>query len=129
MGYKQMVPLIIYDNRCYLCIRFARIVEELGRGRLTLVGHYSKTGEDLREAILDSSALEMFWFVDGETAFGGRAALLPLLKAIIFAKKDGRKAAEPDESCETGCKNARAVILRSASLLTRSRTIKITEQV
>jgi len=119
-----MVPLVIYDNKCYLCIRFARVVSFLSRGRLLLVGHYTDLGERLRNQILDSSALEMFWFVDGKTAYGGRAALVPLLSAIIHAKGEKSENAET-ESCGTECRTAKAVFLRSASLLSNSKKIPI----
>ncbi|MGQ0772141.1 MAG: hypothetical protein ACT4NT_05155 [Nitrososphaerota archaeon] len=124
MDLQKLVPLVIYDNRCYLCIRFAKIVSFLARDKMHLVGHYTELGEKLRAQILDSSALEMFWFVDGKTAYGGRAALIPLFSAIIHAK--GPKAEITDaESCETGCKTAKAVFIRSASLLSNSRKITI----
>jgi predicted DCC family thiol-disulfide oxidoreductase YuxK len=120
-----MVPLIVYDNKCYLCIKFAKTVNFLARGRLLLVGHYTDLGEKIRTEFLDSSALEMFWFIDGKTAYGGRAALLPLFSAIISAK--GRQATSDDaESCETYCKTAKAVFLRSASLFSNSKKIPIT---
>jgi hypothetical protein len=124
MDLQKIVPLVIYDNRCYLCVKFARIVGFLSRGGLFLVGHYTDLGEKLREQILDASALEMFWFVDGKTAYGGRAALAPLLFAII--RSSGTRA-EPEgvESCETGCKTAKAVFLRSASLFSNSKKIPI----
>jgi len=63
MNLKGMVPLVIYDNQCYLCTKFAKVVNFLSRGKLLLVGHYSSLGEKLRNEILDSSALEMFWLV------------------------------------------------------------------
>ncbi|MGI0003919.1 MAG: hypothetical protein ACREAX_01345, partial [Candidatus Nitrosotenuis sp.] len=86
--------------------------------------HYTDLGEKLRNQILDSSALEMFWFVDGKTAYGGRAALVPLFSAIIHAT--GAKTELKDtESCETGCKTAKAVFLRSASLFSNSKKIPI----
>ncbi len=119
-----MVPLVIYDNKCYLCIRFARVVSFLSRGRLLLVGHYTDLGEKLRNQILDSSAVEMFWFVDGKTAYGGRAALIPLFCAIICAT--GTKSElKNTESCSAECKTAKAVFLRSASLFSNSKKIPI----
>lgn len=122
---QGMVPLIIYDNKCYLCTKFARIVDFVAGGRLTLVGHYTDLGESLRSQILDSSALEMFWFVDGKTAFGGRAALIPLLSSIIC--HNGSKAHHTTDTaaCDTGCKTAKAVFLRSASLLSHSKKLRI----
>lgn len=121
----MMVPLVIYDNQCYLCTKFAKAVNFLARGKLLLVGHYTELGEKLREQILDSSALEMFWFVDGKTAFGGRAALVPLISAIIQSKGSGNKEFENNEACDMECKNAKAVFVRSASLLTNSKKLVI----
>ena len=120
-----MVPLVIYDNQCYLCTKFAKAVNFLARGKLLLVGHYTELGEKLRGQILDSSALEMFWFVDGKTAFGGRAALVPLVSAIIQSKGSGNKEFENNEACNMECKNAKAVFVRSASLLTNSKKLVI----
>ncbi len=126
MELDKITPLVIYDNQCYLCTKFAGAVNFLARGKLLLVGHYTDLGEKLRNQILDSSALEMFWFVDGKTAFGGRAALFPLISAIIHSKGAGSGKFENVESCDTGCKTAKAVFLRSASLLSNSKKIPIT---
>ena len=124
MDLKGVVPLVIYDDQCYLCIKFAKVVNFLARGRLRLVGHYTDFGKMLRDSILDSSALEMFWFVDGKTAYGGRAALLPLISAILHANGSSDKVSV-QEACDIGCKNTKAVFLRSASLFTNSKKIKI----
>lgn len=119
-----MVPLVVYDNKCYLCIKFAKVVNFLARSRLHLVGHHTDLGEKIRSQFLDSSALEMFWFIDGKTAYGGRAALLPLFSAIISAK--GQKITLNDtESCQIECKTAKSVFLRSASLLSNSKRIPL----
>ena len=96
----------------------------MARGRLRIVGHYTDLGKKIREDVLDSSALEMFWFVDGKTAYGGRAGLFPLLSAIIRA--NGRSEdLNIQESCDLSCKNTKAVFLRSASLLKNKKKIKI----
>ncbi len=124
MELQDMVPLVIYDNQCYLCIKFAKLVTILARGRLRIIGHYTELGKKIREEILDSSALEMFWFVDGKTAYGGRAGLFPLLLAIISAKGKTEDLSI-QESDDLGCKNTKAVFLRSASILTNSKKIKI----
>ena len=124
MELQEIVPLVIYDNQCYLCIKFAKLVNFLARGRLRIIGHYTDLGKKIREEVLDSSALEMFWFVDGKTAYGGRAGLIPLLSAIIKAKGNSEDL-NIQESCDLGCKDSKAVFLRSASLLTNSKKIKI----
>ncbi len=124
MELQEIVPLVIYDNQCYLCIKFAKFVNFLARGRLRIIGHYTEIGKKIREDVLDSSALEMFWFVDGKTAYGGRAALFPLLSAIIQANGNAEDLSI-QESCDLSCKNTKAVFLRSASLFTNSKKIKI----
>ncbi len=125
MNVKDIVPVVIYDNQCYLCTKFAKCVNFLSRGKLLLVGHYSSLGEKLRDEILDSSALEMFWFVDEKTAYGGRAALGPLFNAILSSKGSKENAVSVEEDCDTECKTAKAVFIRSASLLSNSKKIKL----
>ena len=124
MKLQEIVPLVIYDNQCFLCIKFAKLVNFLARGRLRIIGHYTELGKKIRDEVLDSSALEMFWFVDGKTAYGGRAGLIPLCSAIIKAKGNSQDLGI-QESCDLGCKDSKAVFLRSASLLTNSKKIKI----
>lgn len=125
MDLQSITPLVIYDNQCYLCTKFAKVVNFLARGKLSIVGHYSPLGEKLRNEVLDSSALEMFWFIDGRTAYGGRAALGPLINAILTSKEVKGNAISLEESCDAECKTAKAVFIRSASLLTNSKKIKL----
>jgi len=123
-----MTPLVIYDNECYLCVQFAKFVNFLAKGRLRFVGHYTDFGKQIRENALDSNALEMFWFIDSNTAYGGRAALGPLLTAIFNVSKKKIQNRIVEDSCELGCKSPSAVFFRSASLLTSSKKIKISER-
>jgi len=123
-----MTPLVIYDNECYLCVQFAKFVNFLAKGRLCFVGHYTDFGKKIRDNTLDSNALEMFWFIDNNTAYGGRAALGPLLTAIFNVSKKKIQNRIVEDSCELGCKSPSAVFFRSASLLTNSKKIKISEQ-
>ena len=120
-----MAPIVLYDDQCYLCIKFAKFVNFLGRGKLQLVGHYSSLGEKLRSELLDSSALEMFWLIDKKTAYGGRAALAPLLKVVLFSKKKNHEQLKIQEMCDSECKTVKAVFIRSASLITNSRKINL----
>ena len=122
MDLEKLVPLVLYDNKCYLCIKFAKMINFLAKGRLRLVGHYTDLGKKLRDEVLDSSALSMFWFIDKNTAYGGRAALLPLFSAIVSAKGNSENISV-QESCDIGCKDTKAVFLRSASLVSNSKKI------
>ena len=58
MELKKMVPLVIYDNECYICVQFAKFVNFLTKGRLRLVGHYTDFGKQIRDSFLDSSVIE-----------------------------------------------------------------------
>ena len=120
-----MTPLVIYDNECYLCVQFAKFVNFLAKGRLHFVGHYTDFGKQIRESVLDSSALEMFWFIDKKTAYGGRAAIVPLLSTILRVNEKNVKKKIVEDSCALGCKSPKAVFFRSASLLTNSKKIRI----
>ena len=125
MDLKEMVPIVIYDNECYLCVQFAKFVNFLTKGRLRLVGHYTDFGEQVRNSILDSSALEMFWFIDEKTAYGGRAAIGPLFSAILHVNGKNIRKKNIGDSCILGCKSPKAVFFRSASLLIHSKRINL----
>ena len=127
MELKEIAPVVLYDDRCRLCTRFAGIVGRLGRGGLFLVGHYSPLGGRIRESLLDGDALKMFWLIDGRMAYGGRAALGPLLREILRRGPRRRGAAEVPAACGTDCSAPGAVFLRSASLLSNSRRIRLPE--
>ncbi len=125
---QNLVPFVVYDNACYLCVKFAKAVNFLAGGKILLVGHYTEFGEKIRKELLDSRATEMFWFIDGKTAFGGRAALIPLLSTILRSKGTKQVQHTILESCNSECKTPKAAFVRSASLFTNSRKIKITFQ-
>ncbi len=125
MEFQDSLPLMIYDNRCYVCIKFAKLMNFLAKGKLRMIGHYTDFGREVRDEILECDALEMFWYIDKETAYGGRAAIIPLLSRILRIR--GRKFNQIviQESCDIGCKDSLAVFFRSASLITHSKKIKI----
>ncbi|MFQ5783056.1 MAG: hypothetical protein ACE5GR_08420 [Nitrosopumilus sp.] len=84
----------------------------------------SDFGEKIRNEILDKSALEMFWFIDKKRAYGGRAALFPLIKSI-FSKKSNKPYLKIDENCNQDCKTVKAIFVRSSSLLANSKKIDL----
>jgi hypothetical protein len=122
---KENFPIVVYDDLCYLCTKFAKIVNFLARGNLAIIGHYSNQGEEIRNQILDESALEMFWLIDKQTAYGGRAALFPLFRAIITSKKKKSSNTKFVSDCKQECKTVKSVFIRSASLLSNSKKIEL----
>ena len=125
MEIKENFPIIVFDNQCYLCVKFAKFVDFFARGKITMVGHYSEFGIKIRNEILDESALDMFWFIDKKKAFGGRAALFPLVKSIFSKKTKNSSSVLIEDYCKQDGKNVKAVFLRSSSLLTNSKKIDI----
>ncbi len=125
MEIKENVPIVVFDNQCYLCMKFAKFVDFIARGKLTMVGHYSDFGTKIRNEILDESALDMFWFIDKKRAYGGRAALFPLAKSIFSKKTKKSSTMRVDENCQQDCKTVKAVFLRSSSLFTNSKKIDL----
>lgn len=125
LNIQEVIPLVIFDNACHLCIKFAQGVNFLARGKIRLVGHYTSMGKKLRDEFLEPQATEMFWFIDGENAYGGRAALMPLFFAILKGKGNNFIQKTIEENCDVGCKAPGAVFIRSASLFTNSRKIKL----
>jgi len=125
MEIKEEIPIVLFDDQCYICIKFAIIVNFLARGKITMIGHYSNFGIKIRNEILDESALEMFWFIDEKRASGGRAALFPLIKSIFLSKSRKSKFAQLDNICSEDCKSTKAVFLRSYTLITNSKKIDL----
>jgi predicted DCC family thiol-disulfide oxidoreductase YuxK len=125
MEIKENVPIVVFDNQCYLCVKFAKFVDFFSRGKITMVGHYSDFGTKIRNEILDESALDMFWFIDKKRAYGGRAALFPLVKSIFSKKTKKSSTTRVDENCQQDCKTVKAVFLRSSSLFTNSKKIDL----
>ena len=116
---------MVYDNKCYVCIQFAKLVNFFTKGRLMMVGHYTEFGKSIRDDHLDENALEMFWFIDKNTAYGGRAALGPLFSAVLRLGDSQTNKIPIQESCDIGCKDSLAVFFRSASLITHSKKINL----
>jgi len=125
MIFDEYLPLILFDDQCYLCGQFIKIVNFFARDKITIIGHYSDFGIKIRDEILDESALDMFWFIEKEVAYGGRAALLPLIKAIISNKSKKSHITKINNDCQQECKTIKAVFLRSFSLFSNSKKINL----
>ncbi len=125
MEIKENLPIALFDNQCYLCMKFAKLVNFFARGKIMMVGHYSDFGVKIRKEILDETALEMFWFIDEKRACGGRAALYPLIKSMMSKKTKRTTIIKINEECQQDCKTVKAVFVRSSSLLTNSKKIDL----
>ena len=125
MDIKQNCPIMLFDDQCYLCTKFANFFDFFLGSKLTMIGHYSKFGEEIKKEILDETALDMFWIINQDRAYGGRAALFPLMKLFFTHQGKTISKIQVHDKCEQECKTVKAVFVRSASLLRNSRIINI----
>ncbi len=125
MKFDEYLPLVVFDDQCYLCGQFIKIINFFARDKITIIGHYSDFGKKIRSEILDESALDMFWFIEKKVAYGGRAALLPLIKAIISNKSKKVLLTKINNDCQQECKTIKAVFQRSFSLISNSKKINL----
>ena len=127
VGIKDLAPLVIYDDRCYLCSKFASIVHTFARDKILIVGHYSEIGMKIKSKIFDHNydSTIMFWLVTKKTAYGGRAAILPLFFNILSSKPKKHLNYDSSSSCSQDCKTPRAFFMRTTSLFSKSKKIAL----
>ncbi|MGN6348687.1 MAG: hypothetical protein ACTHLL_02935 [Candidatus Nitrosocosmicus sp.] len=80
-------PLLIYDDMCSSCARFAKTAARVSRGWIRIAGHYkSQEAINVKKAIFPSNydATKMFWLVNKKGAFGARSGLTQTAKEILI---------------------------------------------
>ena len=122
-------PLLIYDDTCRVCGQFAIYVNHLSRGWIRIAGHYDSYEANNAKSLIfpnDYDSTSMFWLINTNGAFGGRAGLLPVLVEII--KGTFRKTCEvenPNLACRDienrSCSSPRSTFARITSLFKNSK--------
>lgn len=123
-------PVLIYDNHCRSCTKFAEISVKLSRGRIYATGHYTAEGMRIKGRTFPKqfSAESMFWLITENGAFGGRSGLLPLTHEIAkgflgIGERAGAKSEENaiyEDLCiaqQPGCSTPRGFFSRLGGLL------------
>jgi len=88
-------PLLIYDDKCYSCTKFAKSASMLSRGWIRIAGHYySQDAKEVKETIFPPGydATKMFWLVNRTGAYGARSGLPQVLREIVVGMFKGSKA-------------------------------------
>jgi len=96
-------PLLIYDDKCYSCAKFARVASTLSRGWIRVAGHYySEEAKEAKKMIFPPGydATKMFWLINKNGAYGARSGLLPTAREIIIGMFRGGKASDIIAACE-----------------------------
>jgi hypothetical protein len=78
-------PVLLYDNDCGICTRFAQVASSLSKGWVDTVGLFTDRGARIKSKFfrLSDRPDEMFWLLFRDTGYGGRSGLLPLAREVI----------------------------------------------
>ena len=93
LSHKFSRPLLIYDDKCYSCTKFAKAAGILSRGRIRTVGqYYSKEAIEAKKIIfpVDYDPTNMFCLINEKGAYCARSGLLQVAKEIIIGLFKGR---------------------------------------
>lgn len=125
-------PVLIYDDLCSSCTSYAKMVNKLVSGKITMIGHYSEPGKEFKKKIFPEGyeGLKMSWFVTEDAAYGGSKGLRKLLGYMFSInklknKQDFQKNEFDASKCASDCSTVQGVMFRSLSILTESKTIPI----
>jgi hypothetical protein len=125
-------PTLFYDNYCRLCYRFAKAIWRLSRGRIAVVGMYSKQAMWLRSLIDPKIYSSVSWFMlpGKDVIYGGRSSIVPILKEILRGLVKGGDNDFKDPAPTTcseilPCSGIKGFIYRTVHILIKSQKIKI----
>jgi hypothetical protein len=121
-------PLLIYDDKCSSCGKFAQTASILSRGWIRTAGHYySQEAKNARKLVFppDYDPTKMFWLINKNGAFGARSGLLPVIKEIIKGIfKSGKNLDNYNIVCnyskEMSCISTKNTIKRVANMMRKS---------
>jgi hypothetical protein len=126
-------PLLIYDDKCYSCAKFAHVASTLSRGWIRTAGHhYSKQADEAKKMIFPPGydPTKMFWLVNKSGAYGARSGLPHVISEIAFGMVSGHKPrvlTEAAMACEheggkMSCSRSTNIVKRFARLLSHGAT-------
>ena len=127
------MPLLIYDDTCYHCGRFAQAARRFSRGRIEPVGHYSKQGMSVKSKIFPEGfdSTTMSWLVKENQAFGGRSQWIHIAIEIIkgmvkpSSNNDMHRISLACSNEELSCSRPADFVKRTYTLVRNGKKIKI----
>jgi hypothetical protein len=90
---KFSIPLLIYDDKCFSCTRFAKTANTLSRGRIRIAGHYySQEAIEAKKLIFPTNydSTKMFWLINKKGAYGARLGLIQVVKEMFIGWFKGK---------------------------------------
>jgi hypothetical protein len=133
-------PLLIYDDKCSSCTKFARAASMLSRQWIRIAGHYySKEAMDIKKMIFPSyyDPTKMFWLINKKAAYGARAGLFQVVKEIFVGNYKsilGKSYTKTSLSHENvvcsyldggSCTSTKASVLRMIQMIKSSKVFRI----
>src|SRR5918995_1828753 len=91
---KFSIPLLIYDDKCSSCTKFAKTANTLSRGRIRIAGHYySKEAIEAKKIVFptDYDPTKMFWLINKKGAYGARLGFVQVVKEIVIGWFKGKR--------------------------------------
>jgi hypothetical protein len=110
------IPLLIYDDKCSSCTKFAKTVNTLSRGRIRIAGHYySQEAIEAKKIIFPTNfdSTMMFWLINNKGAHGARAGFFQVLKEIaigFFKGKETKRNNNTSNNYDLSCEDKDSVI-------------------
>ena len=120
-------PVLIYDDLCTSCTRFAKTVNHILGGKIAVLGHYAAQEREFKESIFPENynGTDMSWFVTEKKAYGGRKGLQQLIKYTLSIKREEYAENVFDlNECTTDCNTVKGVMFRSCSVLSNSKIVE-----
>lgn len=128
-------PLLIYDDKCYSCTKFAKIAGTLSRGWIRIAGHYySQEAKDAKGVVFPPGydPTKMFWLLNTNGAYGARSGLPQVIREILFGLASGpgtRTTPEGAQACEysgekISCFTSTNIIKRIVGLFSHGATFR-----
>ncbi len=87
------IPLLIYDDKCSSCTKFAKTAYTLSRGRIRIAGHYySKEAIEAKKMVFPTNydPTKMFWLINKKGAYGARLGFIQVVKEIVIGWFKGK---------------------------------------
>lgn len=128
-------PTLFYDNYCKLCYRFAKAIWRLSRGRIAVVGMYSRQASWLRSLIDPKIYSSVSWFIlpGSDLVYGGRSSIVPIAKEILMGLVKGGENNFKDPMPTTcseilPCSGIKGLIYRITHILVKSYKVRLLQK-
>ena len=90
MGKKDVkfhFPVLMYDNYCSSCSKFANVIYNLSKKKIEILGHFDiERSTELKELVFDNypqDPTRMFWYIKRDKAYASRKGLAQVVIDLI----------------------------------------------